>query len=182
MISHLIQYLKNRKQTMFKVNETMKNQNQSADEAYESLSDYEKLIIEDIPQEAPHMNALWVRFCEIEGNESLIDKEIEEAEVATWMSGLVCVQNEMCFNTYTKIVPDDDLSTGNKDGLPRRPAKPSGVCPPNCGCDNPWQNVGSTLQTIADNAQADKAIEDAQAVKVAEVTKDSTPKMIFAIN
>lgn len=150
-ITHLLRYLKDRKATMQKINTIVKKDSITPDEVYDTiLTDHEKLIIEDvIEKEIPHLSALWVRFCEIEGNESIIEAEIEKAEIATWMSGLVCCQNELCYHTYSKLVPEDESNKLND--RTRLPAKPTGECPPNCGCDNPWQNIGAALSDAMNN-------------------------------
>ena len=82
-ITHLLRYLKDRKATMQKINTIVKKDSITPDEVYDTiLTDHEKLIIEDvIEKEIPHLSALWVRFCEIEGNESIIEAEIEKEKV-----------------------------------------------------------------------------------------------------
>jgi len=144
-ISHLQQYLSNRKLTMQRLNTLIDEggDDMTADKAYEEkLSLFERLVIEDIPDEAVRLKELWTRFCELEGDEKKVDADITKAEVAPWMSGLCCVTNEVCDNVFYKIVPDEAPNGEDGDKLPRKPLKPTAEeCPPGCNCDNPWAFV-----------------------------------------
>lgn len=145
-VSHLTQYMSNRKLTMQRLNELRAETGKSADDVYENdLSFFERLVIEDIPEEANNLRALWTRYCALAGDERRLNADLDKADITTWMSGLACLTNELCDRTYYKIVPDELPNRPEDDGgdkLPRKPAKPTQEeCPPGCNCDNPWAFV-----------------------------------------
>jgi hypothetical protein len=157
-ITHLQQYLSNRRLTMQRLNKLIEEGFVDADTVYEEqLSHFERLVIEDIPSETPHLAALWTRFCELQGDDKKVEADILRAEVQPWMSGLACIGNELCEHTFYKIVPDEapgGNGAQNGDGgdsLPRKPVKPSAEeCPPGCNCDNPWAFVEHAIVKQAD--------------------------------
>lgn len=144
-ISHLQQYLSNRKLTMQRLNELIAaGEGMTADKVYEEkLSLFERLVIEDIPEEAKNLAQLWTRFCELEGDMKKVENDIVRADVMPWMSGLACITNDVCDSTFYKIVPEENPnSDDSSDKLPRKPVKPKAEeCPPGCNCDNPWAFV-----------------------------------------
>lgn len=72
---------------------------------------------------------------ELDSSASKLANELQKHDVAPWLSGLVCCRSQECADDYALLVPL--ANSGNSIETPRPPAY-GVVCPPDCGCDNPW--------------------------------------------
>jgi hypothetical protein len=57
----------------------------------------------------------------------------------------------MCASEYLLLVPDGKVSTDVMLGDPEYQSRmKNGECPPDCGCDNPWQYIEAALKMSED--------------------------------
>jgi hypothetical protein len=87
---------------------------------------YEKNIF---PPKYISLNLCWNRLCDIKFDENRIAADLAEVDIGKWISSLACCNNEECKDFLLAIVGDRPAYT----------ALDKALCPPGCGCDNPWQ-------------------------------------------
>ena len=113
------------------------------------LDHYEKLHIEmtgdNPPESLPvypvHMNRCYESFVRHGANMENVLKELQELEIAPWMSGLACCQSPECLAFYNLVVTTDVAKSlaDIKQAMISSGAMGTGIeCPPGCGCDSPW--------------------------------------------
>ena len=97
-------------------------------------------IFTDFNEQLPHLYSCYSHFHSLGGDLDRINGELSKLDIALWMSGLVCSSNDLCKAAYTAISTEDDKSIGSTEQLKAAFAKHNVTdCPPDCGCDNPWQ-------------------------------------------
>lgn len=109
-----------------------------------------------------HLKSCYEEYIALGGqtNEDYIVNQMKSlSDIDTWMSGLICSQNECCVKQFNDIVPDnptemkkvneesissssEPVKRGLNWAMKRNGIKSKGLgkddCPPDCGCDNPW--------------------------------------------
>jgi hypothetical protein len=64
-----------------------------------------------------------------------------ELDLAPWMSGLICSQNNDCITFHNLISSSnvkESLASIKAEMVARGFSVDNSGCPPGCGCDNPW--------------------------------------------
>lgn len=74
-----------------------------------------------------------------DGKPDKLFAEFKEHGVEVWMSGLVCGMSPECKQELAYFIEKKHAGNGVGKKVNSMFALPSGtICPPGCGCDNPW--------------------------------------------
>lgn len=87
------------------------------------------------PFECPNVQNCYESYCKMGGKNNIegIVRFLQDSEIETWISGLVCCLNENCARDFNRLFATDiRVETSNFDYMSRKD------CPPGCNCDNPW--------------------------------------------
>ena len=93
---------------------------------------FSQYSIDIFPNNLANLNICWNRLCYLEFNDVKIDADLADIDLGKWISSLACCNSEICAEYLSSIVGDTP---------PYDPKSQSNLCPPGCGCDNPWQFV-----------------------------------------
>ena len=79
-----------------------------------------------------NLNGCWNRLCDLQFNKDRIDADLASVDIGKWVSSLACCNSADCEEVLKSITGDLPLFD---------PTNQKFLCPPGCGCDNPWQFV-----------------------------------------
>ena len=104
-------------------------------------------VLEHLTSESG-IKSCWIKFYDNSvGDESdnldLTYKEIYDLKLTPDSSTLVCCRSDDCSTVYDNIIRSETSALrGGKDSLLNsNPSDP--LCPPGCGCDNPWPFIAN---------------------------------------
>mmetsp|Transcript_33768 Transcript_33768/g.34405 ORF Transcript_33768/g.34405 Transcript_33768/m.34405 type:complete len:163 (-) Transcript_33768:43-531(-) len=82
-----------------------------------------------------------LRYSEVNGDDTIISNDLTEANIADWMSTLICGRSEHCAQIYANILKGKS-NTAKSNMIAKkmmiRKTADGKECPPDCDCDNPW--------------------------------------------
>lgn len=88
--------------------------------------------------ESRNFKACFTAFStELGCSETNLSAELLKHDVAPWLSGLVCCRTTKCVMEYALIVPSESSMKAALKKIEEQSAE-NQICPPDCGCDNPW--------------------------------------------
>lgn len=88
--------------------------------------------------ESRNFKACFTAFStELGCSETNLSAELLKHDVAPWLSGLVCCRTTNCAIEYALLVPSESSMKEALKKIEEQSAE-NLICPPDCGCDNPW--------------------------------------------
>jgi hypothetical protein len=88
--------------------------------------------------ESNNFRACFAAFStELGCSETDLSAELLKHDVAPWLSGLVCCRTTNCATEYALLVPSESSMKAALKKIEEQSAE-NQICPPDCGCDNPW--------------------------------------------